>query len=438
MSTIWFNIPANGSNLGPPNAFIAKSACRCVPRQLLSAFNLIEANIFTLNIGRIGALEMMKNVTVLIALASFLGVPQASGERPKLQNSFALRTDSRIAPAHHNGSWELVYELHIVNCSKIELTIDRIELFEVQSGKLRVALDKVALTGAIGRIDGQAAIGVERRIPPGVEAIVYMTAEWPEQMARSVTLKHRLTYSADSGNPLNATVDGGEFQVLDEAPLVFGAPLRGGDWTPIYSDAWRLGHRRVIYTTDGVEHVPGRFAIDWMKVAPDGTHAKGDETNPANWYGYGADVLAVANATVSEAMDDIPDPQTVEPQKVVEMQNASGNYIVLNLGNGKYAFYEHLKSGSIRVRAGERVRRGHVIAGLGYTGQSTGPHLHFHVADSKMPLNAEGLPYVFQEFKTVGAFSSVDQFGEGRPWTAVDAQKHSLELPTAFSVVEFP
>ena len=48
-----------------------------------------------------------------------------------------------------------------------------------------------------------------------------------------------------------------------------------------------------------------------------------------------ADVLAVADATVSVAMDDIPDPQTVEPQKVVEIQNASGNYIVLDFGNGK-------------------------------------------------------------------------------------------------------
>jgi murein DD-endopeptidase len=73
-----------------------------------------------------------------------------------------------------------------------------------------------------------------------------------------------------------------------------------------------------------------------------------------------------------------------------------------------------------------------------YTGQSTGPHLYFHVADSKMPLNAEGLPYVFQDFKTVGAFFSEEQFGEGRPWVAAEAKTHRLELPTAFSVVEFP
>lgn len=383
-------------------------------------------------------LGIMKRLTVLLTLTCLLFAPLVKGERPKLQNSFALRTAPRIAPAHHNGSWELVYEVHIVNCSKVDLTLGRLELLEVQTGKTRAVLDDVALTGAIGRMDRQPAVGAERKIPPGVETIVYMTVDWPEQTARSVILEHRITYSADSGNPLNATVEGGEFQVLAEAPVVLGPPLRGGDWTPIYNDAWKLGHRRVIYTTNGVEHVPGRFAIDWMKVAPDGTHAKGDEANPANWYGYGADVLAVADATVSVAMDDIPDPQSVDPQKVVEIQNASGNYIVLDLGDGKYAFYEHLKSASIRVRAGDRVRRGQVIAQLGYTGQSTGPHLHFHVADSAIPLNAEGVPYVLREFKTIGAFSSAEQFGKGKPWMATDAEEHNQELPTSFSVIEFP
>lgn len=380
----------------------------------------------------------MKRVTILLFLASLLFVPLVSGERPKLQNSFALRTTPQIAPAHHNGNWQLVYELHIVNCSKIDLTLGRLELLEVQSGTQRAALDDVALTSAIGRIDRQGAAGTERRIPPGVEVIVYMTVEWPERMTRSITLKHRLTYSADSGNLLNATVEGGEFRVHADAPVVLGAPLRGGGWTPIYNDSWKLGHRRVVYTTDGVERIPGRFAIDWMKVAPDGTHAKGDEANPANWYGYGADVLAVADASVSVVMDEIPDPQSVEPQKVVEMQNASGNYVVLDLGGGKYGFYEHLKSGSIHVRAGDRVRQGQVIAQLGYTGQSTGPHLHFHVADSTMPLNAEGLPYVLRDFKTVGAFSSAEQFGKGKPWIATEAEEHKLELPTPFSVIEFP
>src|SRR3546814_7386768 len=69
----------------------------------------------------------------------------------------------------------------------------------------------------------------------------------------------------------------------------------------------------------------------------------------------------------------------------------SGNACALDLGDGRHAFYEHLKPGSIRVVPGQRVRRGEVIAELGFTGDSTGPHLHFHVADAPSPLGAEGL-----------------------------------------------
>src|SRR3546814_3208759 len=73
--------------------------------------------------------------------------------------------------------------------------------------------------------------------------------------------------------------------------------------------------------------------------------------------------------------------------------DATGNYVALDLGDGRHAFYEHLKPGSIRVVPGQRVRRGEVIAELGFTGDSTGPHLHFHVADAPSPLGAEGLPF---------------------------------------------
>jgi murein DD-endopeptidase len=167
--------------------------------------------------------------------------PHAVWRAPKVYNSFALRATSRqITPAHHNGSWELVYEIHIVNCSKIDLTLRRLEVLEAQSGKLRMTLDDVALADVIGRMDRQA-IDAVTRIPPGVKVIAYMTAEWSEPAARSITLKHRLTYSTDSDAPSIGTVEGG-----DDAPVVLGPPLRGGDWTPIYSDMWKLGHRRVM------------------------------------------------------------------------------------------------------------------------------------------------------------------------------------------------
>src|SRR3546814_16291744 len=89
--------------------------------------------------------------------------------------------------------------------------------------------------------------------------------------------------------------------------------------------------------------------------------------------------------------------------------DATGNYVALDLGDGRHAFYEHLQPGSIRVVPGQRVRRGEVIAELGLTGDSPGPPLPFHVAAAPSPLRAAGLPVVNARSTGRGA-------GGGRMW----------------------
>jgi murein DD-endopeptidase len=149
----------------------------------------------------------------------------------------------------------------------------------------------------------------------------------------------------------------------------------------------------------------------------------------------------VTDSTVAATRNGIAEQSTVvegEPRAPLEF--ASGNYIALDLGDGRYAFYEHLKPGSIRVNTGDHVRRGSVIGQLGYTGQSTGPHLHFHVSDHNSPLNAEGLPYGLQKFRILGSYLSPATFGQSLPWTpigvGIDSERRN-ELPAAFAVVEF-
>jgi murein DD-endopeptidase MepM/ murein hydrolase activator NlpD len=72
---------------------------------------------------------------------------------------------------------------------------------------------------------------------------------------------------------------------------------------------------------------------------------------------------------------------------------------VLDLGGGTYAFYAHLQPGSLRVKNGDRVTRGRVLGLLGNSGNSTEPHLHFHVSDGMSPLGSEGLPYTIAGMK---------------------------------------
>jgi murein DD-endopeptidase MepM/ murein hydrolase activator NlpD len=211
----------------------------------------------------------------------------------------------------------------------------------------------------------------------------------------------------------------------------------------IYNAQWERGHRRVLYATEGAVHVPGRFAIDWIRVGPQGGFARDDGAKPSQWLGYGADVLAVADATVASTGDGIGESTTLAEHAAqkVPLEDAAGNYVALDLGDGRYAFYEHLKPGSITVKAGQRVQRGQVIGQLGFTGESTGPHLHFHVADGNAPLAAEGVPYGFVHLHVIGRYEGIEAFGQGKPWQHLPQSGGAMltnSFPAPLDVVDFP
>jgi murein DD-endopeptidase MepM/ murein hydrolase activator NlpD len=195
----------------------------------------------------------------------------------------------------------------------------------------------------------------------------------------------------------------------------------------------------VLDAVGGRARIPGRFAIDWIKLDPQGLQTRGGEDLVADWLGYGAEVLAVADAVVAATRDDVAESSRLSTHPDLPLEDASGNYIALDLGDGRYAFYEHLKPGSVRVARGERVRRGQVIAALGFTGHSTGPHLHFHVADANSPLGAEGMPFVLERFELLGAYPDIAALGKA-PWLSLDGSAgsiHTAEMPAPNTVVRF-
>lgn len=58
-----------------------------------------------------------------------------------------------------------------------------------------------------------------------------------------------------------------------------------------------------------------------------------------------------------------------------------GNYIIIKHNDGNYTLYAHLHQGTLKVKNGQTVSQGQLIAGVGSSGNSTGPHLHFEVRE---------------------------------------------------------
>ena len=70
-----------------------------------------------------------------------------------------------------------------------------------------------------------------------------------------------------------------------------------------------------------------------------------------------------------------------------------------DLGDGNYALYAHIKTGTVKVKPGDRLTTGQVIGSVGNTGNSDAPHLHFHVMSTPDPLRSDGLPFVFSSVR---------------------------------------
>lgn len=97
----------------------------------------------------------------------------------------------------------------------------------------------------------------------------------------------------------------------------------------------------------------------------------------------------------------MPDPKTIT------LENVDG-HVVLDLGDGVFAFYAHLQKGSVRVGSGDRVKRGQVLGKLGNTGDTSVPHLHFHLMEGPSVLGSNGIPYQIDSFVIAGQVSAAD------------------------------
>jgi murein DD-endopeptidase len=375
---------------------------------------------------------------VVCVVAAFVGGGFATTS--SLRQSFDLQMAAPPMLARVEGVTRLVYELRLVNFADAPLHVTRIESLDADSGATIDDLRGAALARAFGAAPGIACDETACTVAPRVQATAYFWSALRADARAPRALRHRVAF-ADGTGTAASPVEGGDGRVATTPPPKLGPPLAGGPWVAVYAPDMARGHRRFVYAVDGRARIPGRFAIDWMKVDAQGRLARGDASRVSNWYGYGADVLAVADATVAATRDDVAESATTEGAAASPpIGDASGNYVALDLGDGRFAFYEHLKPGSVRVNAGDRVRRGQAIAQLGFTGQSTGPHLHFHVADANATLAAEGLPYALDGFELLGGYASIDAFGRGEPWrplAAASAAGRTDELPAANAVVEF-
>ncbi len=331
-------------------------------------------------------------------------------------------------PVAAEGASHLVWELHLTNFgnSAIPLRVieildarddaDRSALARFERSELNAMLRPIATAADVDRArEGAADLRV---VGPGQRSIAFLWLRLDQGVDPPERLRHRILIRDQWINVPAVTV-----LTADFAPLA--APLRGRNWLAVNGPGNSSVHRRGVFAVEGRARIAQRFAADWVMVDNQGRTLVGDPDDNSSYLAYGEAVYAVADATVVAVRDDIPEnvPGLTSRAVPVTLDTLAGNYVVLDVHDGRFVFYAHLQPGSIPVLAGDTVAAGQLIGRVGNSGNSTEPHLHFHVADGPT-LASEGLPYTFQRFELI------------RRDTSVETRRD--ELPLHNALVNFP
>jgi murein DD-endopeptidase MepM/ murein hydrolase activator NlpD len=313
------------------------------------------------------------------------------------------------------GHRVLVYELHITNFDIEPLTLKRLEVFADgdKSQPLKVLSDD-ALAAVMVEAGSMSGAKDSQTIGPAKRAVAFLWIELGLDKPLPASLRHRMVFAAgtpgqETGSAAaESTLEDLPVRVSQDAAVILGDPFEGGVWLAGDGPGNDSNHRRSIVAIDGQIHDAQRFAIDWVKVGPNGdSHHDGTARNE-NWWCYGEPILAVADGDVTQVLDGIPENTPHVLPKEVTLNNIVGNYVTLRIAPSRYVTYAHLQTGSVRVRVHDHVARGNVIGRLGNSGQATAPHLHLQVTDGNSVLQSEGVPFIFSSFTDLGPGSDYE------------------------------
>jgi len=262
-------------------------------------------------------------------------------------------------------------------------------------------------------------------VPAGSRTVLFLWISWADGMMPVRGLWHRMYFKDARDQP--RILQGLNVSLTRQSPIVIAPPLRGSCfWLASEGPGnARSHHWSSLLALNGVVTIPQRYAIDFVGLNARG-HAlelpqttQGGSTN-ADWFGYDAEVLAVADGVVRDARDGEEDGRPMTPHAEsteLTARGLYGNFIVLEIAPDVFVHYAHLRRGSVGVHTGQHVRSGEVLARVGDSGNSALPHLHFHLSNRPVFEESEGLPFRFSRFTVQGTADEKVVLSSDSAWT---------------------
>ncbi len=134
-------------------------------------------------------------------------------------------------------------------------------------------------------------------------------------------------------------------------------------------------------------------ALDFVIVDSKGSTHKNSGAFLEDYYCYNKPVVAPYGGYVYEIVNTVED----NPAGSVNIEKNWGNTVVLNHNNGLFSQISHLKRDSFKVKVGDFVEKGAVLANCGNSGRSPEPHVHFQLQLSPK-IGSRTIPYPIAYF----------------------------------------
>lgn len=373
--------------------FLTSGACKCAVVFISKSFICVLA-------GSAGATTVSLPHGCEMAGKSKAAAPARVAAQPVFPPvQVQVRTPLQPTVLPSAGRNYLVYEVHLQNFTTEPVTVRRIEVLDAdQPTAFPVAeLMETQLSASLRQVTIGDDGGNIRRLGVGQGVVAFLCLAFDIKDAVPARLKHRVLLDTTEAN-------GPAIETRTTPLQVLGRPLVGTNWTPGNNPSLHSHHRMGLWVVDGAARISRRYALDWKKYDVHGKPYSGDARDVRAYYAYGQKVMAVADGKVVAARDGFPDnvPKTeagFEPAQPVTLETIGGNQIIIDMGNGQFAAYYHLQPGSIGVKAGDRVRRGQLLARVGNSGDARWPHLHFQVTDMADAMASEGIPHLFDSYR---------------------------------------
>ncbi|OGH06779.1 MAG: peptidase M23 [Candidatus Levybacteria bacterium RBG_16_35_11] len=164
-----------------------------------------------------------------------------------------------------------------------------------------------------------------------------------------------------------------------------------GEWTVFWGgDTKELNYH--------IENQAQKNAFDIVIKDEKGNSFRIDGITNEDYYAFGKELIAPCDGEIVLVVDGIKDNKPGE----LNPMYAPGNSVIIKTDKNEYLFFAHFKQNTIKVKQGQNVKQGELLGLCGNSGNSSEPHLHFHIQNIEDMNAATGVKCYFDKLNVNG------------------------------------